>query len=551
MDEFSELSGRERRLLRRVDEIVAGGRREREEDSLYGLCAHLAGTVPKASEPFRDHLEAQLLSKLRERQAVSSEAGGDTVRRSEQPLPEAGLNVRGREGLPWWRRPFVLSEGPPAESTGIAVDGHADRRKAPIRPGAPSLLSAGAFITLTVLIVAAATLLLGRTASRLADTPNIGNIDGAATPSPTAPAPVPVSTATARPTATSEPVLSSTPVPVSTPKPTLTKSLTRPPTSTATPTPAPIVTRQSAPAPITTTTPGPPPEGLITFIAERDRDPDAYAIYLVRPDGSGITELTGDELPGLPSGLTWSPDGTRLAFRLAWYDSPSGQQAEIYAVNADGSGLIQLTRTPDLLEADPAWSPSGTRIAYSAYRTDTEPGEAVADIYVMGSDGGSRVRLLANGRVNTHPVWSPNDERIALASFDGRAESSAESDTRIYLMDADGSNLVRLAGYDPDTLEAAVAWSPDGTRIAFMSGQDIYVVSPQGGRPRRLTNSPPDGARHPTWSPDSKRIAYLAADAVYVMNSDGSGGTRIVSGDGIQSLAWSPADVRPTLIKRR
>ena len=80
----------------------------------------------------------------------------------------------------------------------------------------------------------------------------------------------------------------------------------------------------------------------------------ASVLSFVNPDGTGLRE----EVAPLPAGganLVWSPDGTRLAFG----DTDSGQ---IFVINADGSGLRQVTRDGE--NNWPAWSPDGSRIAF-------------------------------------------------------------------------------------------------------------------------------------------------------------------------------------------
>lgn len=71
MSERNELTERDRKLLEKIEEIVAnGGGEQRETDSLYGFCAHLASTVPQADDAFRQRLEARLVARVRQQQKV-------------------------------------------------------------------------------------------------------------------------------------------------------------------------------------------------------------------------------------------------------------------------------------------------------------------------------------------------------------------------------------------------------------------------------------------------------------------------------------------------
>ena len=75
MNNRNELTERDRKLLEKVEEIVAnGGGKEREADSLYGFCAHLASTVPRADDAFRQQLEARLVAKLQQQEVRTGEA---------------------------------------------------------------------------------------------------------------------------------------------------------------------------------------------------------------------------------------------------------------------------------------------------------------------------------------------------------------------------------------------------------------------------------------------------------------------------------------------
>ena len=287
------------------------------------------------------------------------------------------------------------------------------------------------------------------------------------------------------------------------------------PTPTATPTPTP--TRTPTP------TPTPPLEGRIAFASDRDGN---YNIYAMNADGSGLARLTNNSADDYAP--SWSPDGRRIAFR-----SRRDGNREIYAMNADGSGVTNLTNNSDA-DRYPSWSPDGRRIAFDSDR------DGNWEIYAMNADGSGVTNLTNNSDADRYPSWSPDGRRIAF-------DSDRDGNWEIYAMNADGSGLARLT--NNSARDWYPSWSPDGRRIAFQSNRDgnseIYAMNADGSGLARLTNN---SARdwYPSWSPDGRRIAFNSDrdgyHEIYAMNADGSGVTRLTnnSADDLDP-SWGPA----------
>lgn len=177
--------------------------------------------------------------------------------------------------------------------------------------------------------------------------------------------------------------------------------------------------------------------------------------------------------------------------------------------------------------AEPVASPPPVHKAPAPVDTVSAGSEAV---YVADADGTAAVRLAAGSA----PAWSPDGSRIAFVR-----------QGEIHLMDADGTNVVRLrAGMQP-------AWSPDGTRIVFVIGGVLAVMRSDGTSPVTLSREADTGPSSPAWSPDGTRIAFvrvgdfdIVPDQIYVMKSDGSDARRLTSREGGQYAesfpSWSP-----------
>ena len=138
------------------------------------------------------------------------------------------------------------------------------------------------------------------------------------------------------------------------------------------------------------------------------------------------------------------------------------------------------------------------------------------------TDGGTATRLTFSV-ANSEPAYSPDGSRIAFVSGGG-------SGYDIFVMNADGTGRRQLT--NTSSADTDPAWSADGTRIAFVVNNEIWVMNADGSGQRPITsNSFPD--TDPVWSPDGSKIAFVSARTgdtdrnVYVMNADGSGQTSI------------------------
>lgn len=181
------------------------------------------------------------------------------------------------------------------------------------------------------------------------------------------------------------------------------------------------------------------------------------------------------------------------------------------------------------------------------FARNTIPEEGVAntsgsDIWVMDPDGSNEMNLTDTEIMEWWPSWSPDGAHIAFVIV--RPPDPTAQD--IWVMDADGSNR-RDLGLCPGVGRCGeLGWSPDGRRVAYAQGTDLWVADLASGTRERVVAggltepNPITGGRGsgPTWSPDGETLAFTCGDDLCVVGA--SGGSPRVIGPGIENPEWSP-----------
>jgi Tol biopolymer transport system component len=284
--------------------------------------------------------------------------------------------------------------------------------------------------------------------------------------------------------------------------------------------------------------------GKIAFSAYGPDSGSGVDVFTVNPDGSGLVNLTAS-IDGTSAGQpAWSPDGQKLAFEMTTPGAPLYSPPEIYVMNADGSAVTQLTSNR-VDDGAPAWSPDGTRIAF------VRGSSQLADVFVMNADGSQQTNLTNRPGPYENPAWSPDGQKIA---FDDVRD--------VWVMGADGSNPTSLTQDGQDNSHPA--WSPDGRKIIFSSireplhyfAYDLFVMNPDGSDITRLLSGPIHDL-DPAYSPDGRKIAYMTVDdwrtnQIWTANADGTApeplpGTEDLTGFAPDWQAVRPADVGLTM----
>jgi dipeptidyl aminopeptidase/acylaminoacyl peptidase len=248
-----------------------------------------------------------------------------------------------------------------------------------------------------------------------------------------------------------------------------------------------------------------------------------------------------------------APDGQWVAYVVATIDAKEDKgSSHIWMIGFDGKNGRQITFSNDS-EGSPRWSPDGKYLSF----TSSRPGKAKgSQVWLLDRSGGEAYQLTElKGRLQGYE-WSPDARRLALIIGDPDPDAPDPNATPapgtppkppkpividryrykqdvqgyllsgrhsyIYLYDIATKKLDRLTKSKWD--ESSISWSPDGTRIAFMSNHSddpdrdpaaqLFVAAAQPGATEKVLTTPDNRASRarPEWSPDGKWIVFLEGD---------------------------------------
>lgn len=272
----------------------------------------------------------------------------------------------------------------------------------------------------------------------------------------------------------------------------------------------------------------------------------------------GVSPLFAQTKPGLtPADLAQmvhvgepklSPDGKEIVYTVSRVDTEDDKSVtELWRVDWDGSNNLQLTYGTESA-GSPQWSPDGRYLAF----TSSRPGKAKgSQVWVLDRRGGEARQVTDLKQDLSEFRWSPDGKQLLLTLRE-KEEPEDDKSTKpkppkpialdryhfkqdvegyltdkrdlLYLFDISTKKLTKLtsgpASGPGSYAEREAEWSPDGTKIAYVSNQsapdpdrvendDVFVVDAKAGSaPRRLTTFTGEDHAPLAWSPDSQFIAY-------------------------------------------
>ncbi len=185
---------------------------------------------------------------------------------------------------------------------------------------------------------------------------------------------------------------------------------------------------------------------------------------------------------GNNSAPSWAPDGNKLAIVLTY-----GANSQVYTINADGSGLQQITKS-SAIDTEPTWSNDGLWIYFSSDRGGKP------QIYKVSSSGGEPQRVTFEGAYNVSPRFSPDGKSLAMIRNDG-------GKFRVALQDLASGQVQILSEGSQDE---SPSFAPNGRLLLYATrtgGHGALAAVSADGRVKQSLNESGGDIREPAWGP--------------------------------------------------
>jgi Tol biopolymer transport system component len=258
--------------------------------------------------------------------------------------------------------------------------------------------------------------------------------------------------------------------------------------------------------------------------------------FISSTDRTDLTKII--DTPNFEIHPSWAPDGSKVAFISQNVDNPS--LYDLMVVNVDGTGLITLASNLGEIDyfSSFSWSPDGEKITFS------NPVNESREIFTINADGtGLKQVTNLSAPSNSPPIqpaWSPDGKKIAFVTWD------------LFIVNSDGTELDKLVEKTEGiSILGAPQWSPDVKYIACQNGDNIVLVNPMNKQITTISGEYPLGSY--SWSPQGDQLAYfifngsmnvsygnLGIEKIDINSMQKAPLTKDLGFDPWQSLAWQP-----------
>ena len=275
--------------------------------------------------------------------------------------------------------------------------------------------------------------------------------------------------------------------------------------------------------------------GRIGYISRSGGDAGGLRIW--HPNRSVETII-----PGPVRNPSWSPDGRHVVYERITRLGSSEHLIPTFSIDPDFELFLS--------EPFASFSPDGSQLLYSQYsaRTSDSTGLTSSDpmntsLEIMRADGTGKTTLFhREGFSAFSGVWSPSGDEVAL-SVGRYFRAAGLPPAQIGLLKPDGTNLRLIV--DDEVNNGFPSWSPDGDRLVFKRGHQLFVTSVANGGLTPLTDAS-YYSNFPQWSPDNNLIMFTSNKdddfELYTMRPDGSELLRLTDVKGVDAHSTWCAD---------
>jgi TolB protein len=225
--------------------------------------------------------------------------------------------------------------------------------------------------------------------------------------------------------------------------------------------------------------------------------------------------------------------------KIAYRHEKSQGNSEIFIADYDGYNPKQVT-SDSSLAVSPVWVPKSWHLFYTSYRS------GFPWIYSHNLTGGERRPFAKFPGLNSGAVVSPDGKRVAMIL-------SKAGSPDLWVCNIDGTNLRQLTKTRED--ESSPCWSSDGETICYAARPNerrgLYLISANGGAPRRLDTGGEPNPSEPDWSPDGNFIVFTSQAGRYfsicIVSPQSGNVQKLVEGE---DPSWAP-NSRTVIFTRR